>query len=285
LRDSLLTEVGDDVIAGTLFAVRDQTDEEKAALMKQLKKATEEHMSQSTTSKKNPGSRDHEPAKAVSSFKIGVYGNEFSVPFSSDDACSLHSMLQESPFGIEGLAGVHYDSNVRQSREVDADSKDGVTLPDCLHHPRTLYPELEEQIRTRLAPTAKHIAIKPYKLVVYGPGDFFTRHADATDDPRHFGTLAIHLPCVGDFKDTSNFIDPNFHSYGDSRGEDEGGHHYVFKKVESDSDNDDDDDANQNSKKKSAAATATATKTSAEEEKAFARDDDEDPDEHRALGT
>ena len=56
-----------------------------------------------------------------------------------------------------------------------------------------------------MCPSAEKISIVPYKLVCYTGGSHFDQHRDSTNDPRHFGTLAIHLPQEVDFADSSPF--------------------------------------------------------------------------------
>jgi hypothetical protein len=59
--------------------------------------------------------------------------------------------------------------------------------------------ELLESIRKKLAPHCDVIRSDLYKLLVYGPGDFFAEHVDTQRSGSMFGTLVVMLPskCKG----------------------------------------------------------------------------------------
>ena len=193
LKTELLCHVGDDVIAGTIFVPA--ADESAAAAPAAASAAAA-------------------PAPPPLSFTVEAHGQPITFPIVEDDAVSLYWTGEQSSFGKEGHGDVQ-DVSVRQSRELPADS---LKLPDFLQNPRVHFPEMVRNIVTRLCPTAEKIAIVPYKLVCYAEGDFFKAHRDSVKDEREFGTLAIHLPCVGDYEDATAIPDPGRFTYSASSG-------------------------------------------------------------------
>lgn len=185
LQRMLLGQVGDDVVRGQV-GMPAAMDEEIDSM---------------------PGVNRPTPRFDSRGFTINVRGADFRFPLTSDDADTLYHYLDQSCLGVEGR-GTVLDESRRKSREVAVvvgghhhrrrgDDDDDDDDAECIL-PAPLgaffFPEAVEAIRTVLCPSAAQVAVVPYKLVAYAPGDFFGRHVDSTNDPRHFGTIALHLP-------------------------------------------------------------------------------------------
>ena len=196
-RDQMLCHVGDDVVAGTIYAPP------AASVVANDPTSASSYI-------------NNVDAANPDGFDMLVDGSCFSFPLATG-ADDLYTSGAPSQFGHE-LRGDVVDTTVRSSREYPAAS---LELPDFLQNPRVHFPEMVRNIVTRLCPTAEKIAIVPYKLVCYAEGDFFKQHRDSVKDEREFGTLALHLPCAGDYNDRDNELkDPDDFSDGDADDDD-----------------------------------------------------------------
>ncbi len=185
LRNKLLTEVGDDILAGTLFAPS----------------AAETPTGGATADGDGP------------SFTVRVRGHDVEVPCTGAAAAALYREGAVSHLGVEGRGTVR-DEKLRRSREYTASE---IELPRFLQpeeFTHTFFPEPIEAIRQRLCPDAARLELEVYKLVVYGVGDFFVKHADSVMEDSCIATLLVHLPCRGDYFD-AHFSErgPDAYSY------------------------------------------------------------------------
>lgn len=112
----------------------------------------------------------------------------FGVPIGAGDAADLYARLDPSLVGVE-LRGDVLDTDLRRSHEVLASL---VRLPGCLA--KFEFPEEVRRIHESLCPSAEAIRVEPYKLILYGTGDFFVPHRDSMDREDMFGTISLCLP-------------------------------------------------------------------------------------------
>lgn len=117
-------------------------------------------------------------------------GNKsFSLPMDYADAASLYKQLDPSLVGVE-LRGDVLDTDLRRSHEILASK---LELPSCLA--QFAFPEEVRRIHETLCPSAESIRVEPYKMILYGTGDFFVPHRDSMDHDEHmFGTISLGLP-------------------------------------------------------------------------------------------
>ena len=97
--------------------------------------------------------------------------------------------MARAQVGVEGEGDVD-DPALRRTREQVASE---LGLDSCFAFLET-HEKLVHQVHDVLCPTAEKIGFKPYKLLVYGPGDFFTVHVDTMHHPSQIGSLALEVP-------------------------------------------------------------------------------------------
>lgn len=124
---------------------------------------------------------------------ISVNGQQVSFPIDTTTAESLYrsEAFAQSEVGIEGV-GTVFNPTVRLSKEY-------------LLRPGELSPSLEDlsgsemmaAVHAKLCPSAECLVARPYKVLSYGPGDFFTVHCDSMDkDATMVGSLAVQIPVL-----------------------------------------------------------------------------------------
>lgn len=84
-----------------------------------------------------------------------------------------------------------YDPNVRSALSCDASEMDG-NFFNAIDH---LVPEIVNNLAYYLSYAGKEmINLEPYRLNIYGPGDFFRPHVDSVSGPETFATLVVSFP-------------------------------------------------------------------------------------------
>ncbi len=106
----------------------------------------------------------------------------FGKPFESAEALYRDLRLNVSGYGDAKTQTTVVDETVRRSKDTSAFSVPDALLADLAHFWTT---------RLDAAP----VVVKPYKINVYGPGDFFKRHLD-TPDADLIGTIVVGLPSL-----------------------------------------------------------------------------------------
>eukprot|EP01122_Echinamoeba_exundans_P002009 TRINITY_DN11977_c0_g1_i1.p1 TRINITY_DN11977_c0_g1~~TRINITY_DN11977_c0_g1_i1.p1 ORF type:complete len:620 (-),score=103.31 TRINITY_DN11977_c0_g1_i1:36-1868(-) len=122
-----------------------------------------------------------------------------------EQLAKIHAAGSDAPFG-KGTKTV-VDKTVRSSKEFNPaqfEIKDAEFLK--LFGSDSSKSDILEKIRQTLAPNCSRIRSDLYKMLVYGPGDFFQPHVDTQRGPDMFGTLVVALPadCYGGALDVTH---------------------------------------------------------------------------------
>ena len=102
--------------------------------------------------------------------------------FDKPNVDSLLQIAKSSPFGMGKETLI--DPNVRKSMEIKAEELNAKAL--------MCFEEAVPMEKLRVG-RGSQLTIKPYKLVIYQPGDHFLEHRDTVRAPNHIGTLTIIL--------------------------------------------------------------------------------------------
>lgn len=124
--------------------------------------------------------------------RFEVNGTECTIPLAEDTAEFLYHTFDPSLVGVEGEGDIS-DSSLRLSVEYS------ITEATSLHTFSSSLMKLNfegilDHIKEKLCPSAEKVAARPYKLLLYQEGDFFTAHRDSMSHPLQFGSLAIQVP-------------------------------------------------------------------------------------------
>ncbi len=103
-------------------------------------------------------------------------------PFTTAEALHAHPGLRASGYGNAETQTTEVDETVRKAKDTD-----DFAVPDALTD------DLVRFWMTRVNDDTVHVV--PYKVNVYGPGDFFKRHLD-TPDADLIGTIVVGLPSL-----------------------------------------------------------------------------------------
>ncbi|MCK9451397.1 MAG: 2OG-Fe(II) oxygenase [Bacteroidales bacterium] len=112
---------------------------------------------------------------------------ELAFPINPTQLETLIGHAKKAPFG-KGEATV-LDNTVRSTWEIDASQI-------SFKNPRweKLISKIVKQIKPTLGIEGYTISANLYKMLIYGPGDFFLMHRDSEKEAGMFGTLIIGLP-------------------------------------------------------------------------------------------
>jgi len=108
------------------------------------------------------------------------------LPIAETQALSLHALAEDAPYGRGPNTVV--DRDVRRCRQIDAAALD------------TRDPRWQRTLRDIVDRASAALGVEGtveatlYKMLVYGPGDFFVEHRDTEKAPGMFATLVVALP-------------------------------------------------------------------------------------------
>lgn len=126
-------------------------------------------------------------SSSVCSVSVPVFANL------SDDACKiLYALGDDSPVG-KGKETV-IDKKVRSSKELT-----GTTIKWSSEFLNYCASKVDVMVQKMNAGTLKEL--KPHKIIIYGPGDFFAEHMDSTHTPGQNMTAVVELATSWDTDD------------------------------------------------------------------------------------
>ncbi|MDO5623584.1 MAG: 2OG-Fe(II) oxygenase [Pseudomonadota bacterium] len=119
----------------------------------------------------------------LNALAVRVHAQPLTWPVTPDAARALHQGSTPAPYGLRDATLL--DTRVRDTGEIDADALSLQWAPDAQ---TALLAELAHALGQ------EQLALRPHKLLVYAPGQFFKPHQDTEKHPGMVATLVLVCP-------------------------------------------------------------------------------------------